>query len=123
MAEEKVLLGDDVVGRETPEYKTLLDSMTEIERVANKVVGSVKPSLLNERYFSTEEVMAHFHISKRALQNYRDTGVIPYTAIGGIFLQSPGSGKCWRGITISQFTKTANKTSTSRKATHSVFWR
>lgn len=79
MAEEKVLLGDDVVGRETPEYKTLLDSMTEIERVANKVVGSVKPSLLNERYFSTEEVMAHFHISKRALQNYRDTGVIPYT--------------------------------------------
>mgnify|MGYP007046749069 CR=1 FL=1 len=34
MAEEKVLLGDDVVGRETPEYKTLLDSMTEIERVA-----------------------------------------------------------------------------------------
>ena len=91
MAEEKVLLGDDVVGRETPEYKTLLDSMTEIERVANKVVGSVKPSLLNERYFSTEEVMAHFHISKRALQNYRDTGVIPYTAIGGIFLY-PESG-------------------------------
>ena len=91
MAEEKVLLGDDVVGRETPEYKTLLDSMTEIERVVNKVVGSVKPSLLNERYFSTEEVMAHFHISKRALQNYRDTGVIPYTAIGGIFLY-PESG-------------------------------
>lgn len=91
MAEEKVLLGDDVVGRETPEYKALLGSMVEIERVADKVVGSVKPSLLNERYFSTEEVMAHFHISKRALQNYRDTGVIPYTAIRGVFLY-PESG-------------------------------
>lgn len=67
MAEEKVLLDDDVVGCGTPEYKALLGSMAEIERVADKVVGSVKPSLLNERYFSTEEVMAHFHISKRAL--------------------------------------------------------
>ena len=78
--------------------------------VANKVVGSVKPSLLNERYFSTEEVMAHFHISKRALQNYRDTGVIPYTAIGGIFLY-PESGirKVLRGITISQFTKNSKQ--------------
>lgn len=86
MAEEKVLLGDDVVGRETPEYKTLLGSMAEIELLADKVVGSVKPSLLNERYFSTEEVMQHFHISRRALQNYRDTGVIQYTSIGGVIL-------------------------------------
>ena len=31
------------------------------------------------------------HISKRALLTYRDTGVIPYTAIGGIFLY-PESG-------------------------------
>lgn len=86
MAEEKVLLDDDVVGRESPEYKQLLGSLAEIGRVADKVVGSVRPSLLNERYFSTEEIMVHFHISRRALQNYRDTGVIPYTAIGGVFL-------------------------------------
>lgn len=86
MAEEKVLLGDDVICRETPEYKELIGDMAEIERVADKVVERIKPSLLNERYFSTEEVMEHFHISRRALQNYRDTGVIPYTAIGGIFL-------------------------------------
>lgn len=86
MAEEKVLLGDDVVGRETPEYKELVGGLAEIERVTDKVVGNVRSSLLNERYFSTEEVMAHFHISRRALQNYRDTGVIPYTTIGGVFL-------------------------------------
>lgn len=86
MAEEKVLLGDDVVSRESPEYKELIGGLSEVERVADKVVGGIRPSLLNERYFSTEEVMAHFHISRRALQNYRDTGVIPYTAIGGVIL-------------------------------------
>lgn len=86
MAEEKVLLGDDVVGRESPEYKDLVGGLAEIEHVVDKVVGSVRPLLLNERYFSTEEVMAHFHISRRALQNYRDRGVIPYTTIGGVFL-------------------------------------
>ena len=86
MAEEKILTGDDVIGREAPEYKEVLGVMTEIGRVADKVIGEVKPSLLNERYFSGKEVMAHFHISRRALQNYRDTGVIPYTSIGGVML-------------------------------------
>lgn len=86
MAEKKGLLGDDVVNRETPEYRELIERMTEIERVADKVIGCVKPSLLNERYFSTEEVMLNFHISRRALQNYRDNGTIPHTSIGGVIL-------------------------------------
>ncbi|WP_289299984.1 helix-turn-helix domain-containing protein [Xylanibacter muris] len=30
--------------------------------------------------------MTHFHISRRALQNYRDKGIIPYTSIGGTLL-------------------------------------
>ena len=86
MAEEKILTGDDVLGRETPEYKELLGVMSEIGRVSDKMISEVKPSLLNGRYFSGKEVMAHFHISRRALQNYRDMGVIPYTSIGGVML-------------------------------------
>ncbi len=30
--------------------------------------------------------MARFHISRRALQNYRDKRIIPYTSIGGTLL-------------------------------------
>nr|WP_290378640.1 helix-turn-helix domain-containing protein [uncultured Alistipes sp.] len=30
--------------------------------------------------------MIHFRISRRALQNYRDKGIIPYTSIGGTLL-------------------------------------
>lgn len=64
----------------------LVAGRQKIERVEDKVAGSVKPSLLNECYFSTEDMVAHFHIGKRVLQNYRATGVIPYIAIQGIFL-------------------------------------
>lgn len=86
MAEDKVLLGADVVSRETPEYKELIGSMADFERTAEKVIGSVKPSLLNERYYTTEEIIRSFRFSRRALQNYRDKGIIPYTSIGGVIL-------------------------------------
>lgn len=86
MADEKIVLGDDVVNRETPAYKELIGDMAEAERIADKVVGGVKPSLLNERYYTTEDMIQTFRISRRALQNYRDKGIIPHTSIGGVIL-------------------------------------
>lgn len=50
------------------------------------MIAEVEPSLLGERYLTTEQVMTRFHISRRALQNYRDKGIIPYTSIGGTLL-------------------------------------
>ena len=49
-----------------------------------------EPSLLGERHLTTEQMMTRFHISRRALQDYRDRGIIPYTSIGGTLLY-PGS--------------------------------
>ncbi|MCD8073111.1 MAG: helix-turn-helix domain-containing protein [Alistipes sp.] len=45
-----------------------------------------KISLLNERYYSGSELCSIFHFSSRALQNYRDEGIIPYTMIGSKIL-------------------------------------
>lgn len=86
MADKRIVLDDDVVNRETPAYKELIGDMAEIERIADKVVKAVKPSLLNERYYTTEDMIQTFRISRRALQNYRDKGIIPYTSIGGVIL-------------------------------------
>lgn len=83
MAEDKILCGDDVITRETPEYRELIAMMQNTVKVADKLVKEVRPCLLNERYFTTEQVMALFHISRRALQNYRDKGIIPFFSIGG----------------------------------------
>lgn len=83
MAEDKILCGDDVITRETPEYKELIATMRNTIQVADKLVKEVRPCLLNERYFTSKQVMDSFHISRRALQNYRDKGIIPFVSVGG----------------------------------------
>lgn len=83
MAEDKILCGDDVITRETPEYRELIAMMQNTVKVADRLIKEVPPYLLNERYFTTEQVMDLFHISRRALQNYRDKGIIPFFSIGG----------------------------------------
>lgn len=83
MAEDKILCGDDVITRETPEYRELVATMQRTVQIADKLTKEVRPSLLNERYFTTEQVMELFHISRRALQNYRDKGIIPFVSVGG----------------------------------------
>ena len=82
MAEDKILCGDDVITRETPEYKELIATMRDTIQVADRLVKEVQPCLLNERYFTGKQVMDLFHISCRALQNYRDKGIIPFVSIG-----------------------------------------
>ncbi|WP_302022589.1 helix-turn-helix domain-containing protein [Alistipes putredinis] len=86
MEDSKITCGGDVITGETPEYRKLAATMQNIVRITDKLMKKVRPSLLNERYFTTEQVMEHFHISRRALQNYRDKGLIPYTSIGGNIL-------------------------------------
>lgn len=75
-----------IITCDTPEYKALAEAMRCAVQTADRLIAEAEPSLLGERYLTTEQVMTHFHISRRALQNYRDRGIIPYTSIGGTLL-------------------------------------
>lgn len=75
-----------IITCDTPEYKALVEAMRYAVQTADKLIADVEPSLLGERYLTTEQMMTRFHISRRALQNYRDRGIIPYTSIGGTLL-------------------------------------
>lgn len=88
MTDDKIQCGDDVITRETPEYIETIAAFRNAARIADRLVKEVRPCLLNERYFTTEQVMELFHISRRALQNYRDKGIIPFLSIGGNILYS-----------------------------------
>ena len=67
-----------IITRDTPEYRILQDMLRHVERIA--------PALSGERYLTTEQVMSQLHISRRALQTYRDKGLIPYTSLGKVLL-------------------------------------
>lgn len=72
--------------RDTAEYKVLIDAIRFASQAIDRLTSEVEPSLSGERYLTTEQVMTYLHISRRALQNYRDRGIIPYTAIGGTLI-------------------------------------
>lgn len=91
MTDGKTLSGEDVIDRTSPEYVECMEALKGAAKTAEEIIRNIKPSLIGERYFTSEEIMLNFHISRRALQNYRDNGTIPYTLIGGIILY-PESG-------------------------------
>lgn len=85
--ENKVIIDcSNAITCDTVEYKELVETMRFAMQTADKLSVEVKPSLFGERYLTTEQVMTSFHISRRALQNYRDRGIVPYTSIGGTLL-------------------------------------
>ena len=52
-------------------------------RIAHLASSTVSPKL--DKWLTQEEVCKALRITKRALQYYRQTGVIPYTALGIFF--------------------------------------
>ena len=75
-----------IITRDTPEYRILQDMLRHVERIADTLMTEVAPALSGERYLTTEQVMSQLHISRRALQTYRDKGLIPYTSLGKVLL-------------------------------------
>lgn len=86
METNKLIPHDGKINRESAEFKELVALMRETTRIAEKVAVYTAPSLFNERYLTTNEIIALFRISRRTLQNYRDNGTIPYISMGRVVL-------------------------------------
>ena len=91
-----------VLTRETAGYKELLEAMRLAAQRADRLIAEITPPLSGERYLTTEQVMARFHISRRSLQNYRDKGTIPYTSVGGTLLYPESISKRGAGEELLQ---------------------
>lgn len=63
---------DEVITRGNEGYKVLDDAITKSKAEIERLLSVHRPSLAGERYLTTEEVCEYFHISRRALQKYRD---------------------------------------------------
>lgn len=67
-----------------------IDEVAEIMAKLNKLRELIKtafdqrPPLLNgERYLTSAEICALLHVSLRTLQNFRDTGILPFIHLAG----------------------------------------
>jgi hypothetical protein len=65
--------------------KQLLDPLhARLEKIDSKIRGQdVKPAL---RYYRNEDLKKTFGLSNNTIIKYRQTGILPYTKLGDIFL-------------------------------------
>jgi uncharacterized protein YqgQ len=74
---------DNVITRDSVIFTEMISKIKTMETE----VESMKEANLscNEKWINGEAVMKKLGISKRSLQNYRDDGILPYSAVGGKF--------------------------------------
>ena len=72
----------EAIEKDKPEFSGLIREIENSVADVKAIVKQHRPSIMNERYYTGEELCERFHLSKRTLQNYRDEGIIPFTKIG-----------------------------------------
>lgn len=76
-------LKNELITLRTDGMMDAMKSMTDIEKLFDSVTSNYRPLLNGERYLSDVEVSHRLKISRRTLQDYRDSGIVPYIKLGG----------------------------------------
>lgn len=63
-----------------------LEALNELSNKLDYLFSIYKPALNGEHYLTGEQLCKFLNISKRTLQGYRDSGVIPFISIFGKLL-------------------------------------
>ena len=73
----------------THKHKWVRDQFSELDRIAKNVATMAdenQPLLGGEHYLTDRELSQRLKISRRALQDYRNNGILPYRQLGGKIL-------------------------------------
>lgn len=74
----------------TPEndmrVRSFFSSLENLSNRVKKIRDNNKPSLDGERYYTDKELAVKLKVSRRSLQDYRNSGILPYIQIGGRIL-------------------------------------
>jgi excisionase family DNA binding protein len=76
-------------------YLSFLRKVEETENAMDTLFSGYHPALGNERYLTDGEVSKILHISRRTLQEYRSTGQIAYSMVGGKILYRESDIEKW----------------------------
>jgi len=75
---------------DTEQMVSLLQTIRRSMRKANRLSESYKPLFNGERYVTDRELSERLHVSRRTLQDYRASGILPYIILGGKVLYREG---------------------------------
>ena len=80
----------ELINKDTPQVKEFISSLDSMLDGIESIVKHYKPHLNGECFLSNNEVSKKLNVSLRTLQEWRDTGLIPFIQIKGkiIYRQS-----------------------------------
>lgn len=73
----------ELINKDTPQVKEFISSLDSMLSGIESIVKHYKPHLNGERFLSNNEVSKKLNVSLRTLQEWRDTGLIPFIQIKG----------------------------------------
>lgn len=76
----------DILDNKSPQIGSFLTTLDELSNTIQQALQNRTPHLNGEKYLTNKEVCQLLRISSRTLQNWRDTGKIPFIRLKGKIL-------------------------------------
>lgn len=76
----------DILDNKSPQIGSFLTALDELSTTIQQALQNRTPHLNGEKYLMNKEVCQLLRISSRTLQNWRDTGKIPFVKLRGKIL-------------------------------------
>ena len=98
----------ELINKDTPQVKEFISSLDSMLSGIESIVKHYKPHLNGERFLSNHEVSKKLNVSLRTLQEWRDTGLIPFIQIKGKIIYRNDKEYLLSIIYVSETTKQAS---------------
>lgn len=79
-------MSNEVMTRNSEWMNHIVNHLNRMVDNFERAVMNYRPMLGGERFMTDKELCARLQLSRRTLQDYRNTGVIPYIQLGGKIL-------------------------------------
>lgn len=76
----------DILDNKSPQVSSFFTALDELLNTIQQALKNRTPQLNGEKYLTNREVCQLLRISPRTLQNWRDTGEIPFIRLKGKIL-------------------------------------
>lgn len=85
----------EILDKKSTEITSFFTELDELLDTIQKTLKNRTPHLNGEKFLSNRNVCEMLHISYRTLQDWRDTGKIPFIQIKGKILYKQSDIKAW----------------------------
>lgn len=85
----------EILDRKSTEINSFFSALDEMLDIIGQALKNRTPQLNGEKFLSNRDVCRMLHVSSRTLQDWRDTGKIPFIQIKGKILHRESEVLKW----------------------------